>query len=61
LAARSPGTSDGGTGRSSIGQIGLPVTRSNANRNPCLVTWATALIRWPLTVMSSRFGAAGRS
>ena len=27
--ARSPGTSDGGTGRSSIGQIGSPVTRSN--------------------------------
>jgi hypothetical protein len=59
--ARSPGTSDGGTGRSSIGQIGRPVARSNVNTSPCLVTCATALIVCPSTVMSSRFGAAGRS
>jgi hypothetical protein len=30
-AAFSPGTVDGGAGRSSIGQSGVPVTRSKAN------------------------------
>ena len=44
-AARSPGTSDGGTGRSSIGQTGSPVTRSNVYTKPCLVICATALTR----------------
>src|SRR4051794_6480074 len=37
----SPGTSDCGTGRSSMGQSGLPVTRSNTNRNPVLDASAT--------------------
>src|SRR5579872_3724847 len=35
--ACSPGTSDFGTGRSSIGHNGCPVTRSSTKRNPCLV------------------------
>ena len=50
-----------GTGRSSIGQTGSPVTRSKTNVNPCFVICATALIGRPSTVMSIRFGAAGRS
>src|SRR5678815_2347240 len=33
----SPGTSDCGTSCSSTGQSGMPVVRSNTNRNPCLV------------------------
>src|SRR5688572_14209785 len=37
----SPGTSDCGTGRSSIGHSGSPVLRLNTKRNPCLVAWAT--------------------
>ena len=39
--ACSPGTSLAGTGRSSIGQIGSPVTRSNTYRNPVLLACAT--------------------
>jgi hypothetical protein len=35
--ACSPGTSEAGTGRSSIGQTGSPVRRSKANTKPCLV------------------------
>src|SRR6266567_6834743 len=46
--ACSPGISLGGTGRSSIGQRGLPVTRSKTYRKPCCVAWATASIRLPL-------------
>jgi hypothetical protein len=60
-AVFSPGTFDWGTGRSSMGQSGRPVTRSKTKTNPCLVTWATAFTRRPLTVTSARFGAAGRS
>src|SRR5882672_10744184 len=55
------GTSPFGTGRSSIGQMGCPVTRSNTYRNACLVGWATALIVRPLTTMSARIGASGMS
>src|SRR5438445_360359 len=43
----SPGTSDCGTGRSSIGHTGRPVTRSNTYRNACLPGRATALIGLP--------------
>ena len=57
----SPGTSDCGTGRSSIGQIGCPVTRSNMYTQACLVGCAIALIGLPLTVMSTRIGAHGMS
>src|SRR5262249_24414721 len=52
LAATSPGTLEGGTSRSSIGQTGSPVTRSKTYTKACFVTWATALIYLPLTVMS---------
>ena len=53
---RSPGTSDCGTGRSSMGQTGSPVTRSKTYANACLVTCTTALIGRPSTVMSARIG-----
>src|SRR6266849_10783401 len=53
----SPGTSDCGTGRSSIGHTGWPVTRSKTYRNDSLLGSATALIAFPLTVMSARIGA----
>ena len=57
--ALSPGTLDAGTGCSSIGQTGWPVTRSNTYTKACFVTCATALIGFPATVMSIRLGAAG--
>ena len=58
----SPGMSVSvGTGRSSMGHTGSPVTRSNTYRNPCLLTWASALMGRPSTSMSTRFGAAGKS
>ena len=53
----SPGTSEAGTGRSSIGHTGCPVTRSNTKRNACFPGTATALIARPFTVMSARIGA----
>src|SRR5215469_11137807 len=40
--AASPATSDLGTGRSSTGHNGSPVTRSKTKRKPCLVGCATA-------------------
>lgn len=46
--ACSPGTSLVGTGRSSIGNNGLPVTRSNTNIMPCFEPCATASIILPL-------------
>ncbi len=46
-------------GRSSMGQTGLPVTRSNTYMKACLVTCATALIFFPSTVMSSSIGRGG--
>ena len=57
----SPGVFDCGTGRSSIGHTGWPLTRSKTNANACLVTWTTARILRPFTVMSASTGAAGRS
>jgi hypothetical protein len=60
-ADHSPGTSDFGTGRSSIGHTGSPVARSRTKMNPCSVSWATALIGRPSTVMSARMGAVGGS
>ena len=47
---RSPGTSACGTGRSSIGHSGSPVTRSKTNRKACFVHCATARIFRPSTV-----------
>src|SRR5882724_10976346 len=46
--ACSPGISLFGTGRSSIGQRGLPVTRSNTYKKPCFVACGTASIGLPL-------------
>src|SRR5688572_28685623 len=57
----SPGTSDWGTGRSSIGHTGCPVIRSNTYAKPCLLSCVTALIRRPSTVRSNNTGEAGRS
>jgi len=50
-----------GTGRSSIGHTGLPVTRSKTKTNPCVVSWATAFTGWRSTVTSARIGAVGGS
>ena len=58
---RSPGTVDCATGRSSIGQTGSPVARSNTYVNACLLTMATALIGRPSTLMSTRFGVEAKS
>src|SRR5712671_1191395 len=52
----SPGTSDFGTGRSSIGHNGLPVSRSNTNRKPCLVGCATTSTFLPSCFTVSNFG-----
>ena len=57
----SSGTSDCGTGRSSIGQSGWPVTRSKRKIQDCLVGCATALIVLPFIVRSTRIGAQGMS
>src|SRR6185312_4490089 len=51
-AYHSPGTSPFGTGFSSIGQTGFPVTRSKTNSHACLVGTATTLRARPLTVTS---------
>ena len=59
-AVRSPGVSDVGTGRSSIGHTGRPVARSKTNAKACFVSCTTALILRPPTVMSARIGAAGK-
>ena len=44
-----PATSLGGTGRSSIGHTGAPVTRSKTNAKPCFVSCTTASMRRPST------------
>src|SRR5437868_7861173 len=49
--ARSPGTVLAGTGRSSTGKIGAPVSRLSTNIIPVLVVWITA--GWPFTVASN--------
>ena len=59
--ACSPGMSDFGTGRSSIGQIGSPVSRLNTKRKPCLVAWATTSTAWPLRLIVRSLGAGARS
>ena len=45
--AFSPGMSDAGTLRSSMGHNGLPVSRSKTQTKPCLLTWATASMVLP--------------
>ena len=57
---RSFGTVDCGTARSSIGQIGSPVSRLSTKRNACLVGCARALTRRPLTHDVVEHGGAGR-
>src|SRR6201996_4207114 len=57
----SPGTSPLGTGRSSTGKAGLPVTRSNAYHRPLLFTEVTILRFWPPMVTSSRGPSLGWS
>src|SRR5712691_11453382 len=53
----SPGTSPLGTGRSSIGQIGFPVTLSNTYKKACLLGCPTAFTVRPSIVISVRMGA----
>ena len=57
----SPGTSDCGTGRSSIGKIGWPVLRSNTKMKPYFVACATTSMLRPFWRSVSSFGACGRS
>src|SRR3954464_1930136 len=56
--ACSPGIKLLGTDRSSIGHKGLPVTRSNTYRNPCLLDCATTSTRFPSCITVSNCGAA---
>ena len=58
---RSFGTSDLGTGRSSIGQIGSPVSRLKTKSIACFVGCAMAFTVRPPIRMSNRIGAHGRS
>src|SRR5688572_31273049 len=53
----SPGISLFGTGRSSIGQIGSPVTRSKTNRKPFLFASATTSIVRPSFLIVVSCGA----
>src|SRR5678815_1573980 len=57
----SPGTSETGTGLSSIGNKGSPVSRFSTYRNPTFDTCATASIFFPSRSMVTRFGGAGKS
>ena len=52
----SPGTMDCRTLRSSMGQTGSPVARSNTYRNAVLLGCITASMRQPSTVMSPSMG-----
>ena len=56
-----PGTVVCGTGRSSIGHTGSPVTRLNVKMKPCFVVWMTAGTGLPLTDRFARIGTFGRS
>src|SRR5262245_49679134 len=57
----SPGTSLCGTGRSTIGQIGLPVSRSKTYRNPFLPACATTSTLLPFCLIVVSCGAAAKS
>ena len=54
----SPGASLLGTGRSSMGHMGFPVTRLNAKTNPALVASATMSTGFPFCRTVNSFGAA---
>jgi len=57
----SPGTSLLGTGRSSMGHSGLPLTRSNTYRNPVFPACATMSTFLPSCFTVSSLGDAVRS
>ena len=57
----SPGRSEAATGRSSIGQIGAPVSRLKVYAKPCFVVSTTMGVRRPSMVTSIRTGALGLS
>ena len=59
--ASSPGTSLGGTGRSSIGKTGSPFSRLRTNSMPVLVAWITAGIRRPFREMVTSAGGEALS
>ena len=59
--ARSPGTSLAGTGRSVMGQIGLPVTRSNTYSHAVLDGTTTTSRGRPFHCIVASTGGAGRS
>ena len=59
--ACSPSKSLFGTGRSSMGHSGVPVTRSKTYRKPTLLTCTTARTGLPFWIRSTTTGAAGRS
>jgi hypothetical protein len=59
--ARSLGESDAGTGRSSIGHTGCPVSRLKTYAQPCFVASITMGTRRPSTVTSTTVGAFGLS
>ena len=59
--ACSPGTSEAGTGLSSIGNKGSPVSRFSTYRNPTFDICATASIFFPSLSMVTRLGGAGKS
>ena len=61
MALAMAGDAPGGTGFSTIGHTGSPVTRSKVKMNELLIVAMTALMRRPLTVMSARIGEAARS
>jgi hypothetical protein len=53
--------SERGTGLSSIGHNGFPVTRSNTYRNPVFPAWATMSTDLPLCRTVKSFGAVALS
>ena len=57
----SPGTALFSIARSSMGHSGVPVSRSNTNRKPCLAASATASIALPSCLTVTSCGAAVRS
>ena len=57
----SPTTSEAGKGLSSIGKIGLPVTRSKTNIKPSLLKIETTSRFLPFCVIVNKLGGAGIS
>jgi hypothetical protein len=59
--AASPSRSEAGTGRSSTGKSGFPVSRSNRKTKPVFVTCATPSTRRPFCCTVTSTGGQGRS